>query len=467
MSEIKSITLRRFNAYCYVRIPYLLLSFREIAWFEAFDTKMLGTIVIDDDGEFNYMILARDKRKIFRAWDFGTSYETKEEAEAEMMAAFDKYENDGQTVYEQGDEKKLPQEFLVPQVPDEKLHPYYKILDTRGHEGAKNLINEIIYSFVDVDGNYIKDFQTTGFDGRLWELYLYTYFYSAGFDLNNSYKAPDFLVSYWGNEFAIEAVTVNKSEQFDEPNPSNLKEAFLLSLDYMPIKFGSSLISKLRKRYWEQDHVTGKPLVIAIHDFHQSSTMEQLGSMTWSRNSLIYYLYGIRPSFKTSENGNITLGIMDTKDGISQGFDPIEWHEWKGKKIESGFFNLPDSENISAVLFSNNATLTTFNRMGQLAGLGSPDTKMLRAMDVFNDDPNSITPHRVIKNIQDDDYEEAWGDGLVMYHNMNAKYPVDINCFQGISHVFFDKDRHIVYGYPEPNNVLNSMTIVLIPESGS
>jgi len=461
---IKTISLRRFNAYCYVRMPYLALTFREIAWFEAFNTKVIGTIVIDTDGEYNYMILARDKRKIFRAWDFGMeTYSTKEEAEKAMISAFAKYENDGQTVYEQGDEKKLPQEFLIPQVPDEKLHPYYKILNSRGHEGAKNLINEIIYSFVDVDGNYIKDFQTTGFDGRLWELYLYTYFYSAGFDLNKSFNAPDFLVSYWGNSFAIEAVTVNKSEQFDEPNPKNPKESFLLSLDYMPIKYGSSLVSKLRKRYWEKEHVKGKPLIIAIHDFHQASTMETLGSMTWSRNALIYYLYGIKPDFRLEDDGLITLGIVDTKDGISQAFSPVTHHDWKGKKIESGFFYLPEAENISAVLFSNNATLTTFNRMGQLAGLGLPDTKMIRAMDVFNQDPNSITPNRVVKNIEDEDYEEAWGDGLAMYHNPNAKHPVDINCFQGISHLFFDKERCIVFGYPEPNNVLYSMTMVMIP----
>ncbi|MDB5004378.1 MAG: hypothetical protein JWQ34_2603 [Mucilaginibacter sp.] len=464
MSKIKPISLRRFNAYCYVRIPYLLVSFNEIAWYEAYNTKLLGTIVEDTDGEFNYMILARDKRKIFRAWDFGDIYESKDEAELAMVVAFERYENDGQTIYEQGDEKNLPHEFLVPQVPEEKLHPYYKILDTPGHEGAKNLINEIIYSFVDVDGNYLKDFQTTGFDGRLWELYLYIYFQSAGFDLNNDHKAPDFLVSYWGQEFAIEAVTVNKSELLDVGNPTNLKEAFLLSLDYMPIKYGSSLIGKLRKKYWEKEHVKDKPLIIAVHDFHQPSTMEHLGSMTWSRSALIYYLYGIRPTYKTNEDGTINLGVVDTKNGISQEFVKIDWHEWKGKKIEAGFFCLPDAENISAVLFSNNGTLTTFNRMGQLAGLGSPDVRMLRVMDVFNHDPNSITPHHVSKYIDQDDYEEAWGDGLVMYHNPNAKHPVDINCFQGISHMFFDKDRLIVYGYPEPNNVLNSMTVVFIPK---
>ena len=462
---IKPISLRRFNAYCFVRMPYLQLSFKEIAWFEAFNVKMLGTIVIDTDGEYNYMILARDKRKIFRAWDFGMEcFKTKEEAEAAMIDAFAKYENDGQIVYEQGDEKNLPNEFLISQVPEEKLHPYYKTLHTKGHEGAKNLINEIIYSFVDVDGNYLKDFQTTGFDGRLWELYLYTYFHFAGFDMNRDYKAPDFFLSYWGEEFAVEAVTVNKSEQFDEPNPKSQKDAFLLSLDYMPIKYGSSLTSKLykKKRYWDNEHVKGKPFILAVHDFHQPSTMTQLGSMTWSRNALIYYLYGVRPEYRIEPDGGLIFGVVNTKDGVSMAFQPSNAHQWKDKEIESGFFYLPESENVSAVLFSNNATLTTFNRMGQMAGLGLPDTKMMRVMEVFNHDPNSITPNFVSKFIDDEDYEEAWGDGLVMYHNPNAKFPIDINCFPGISHMFFDKSRRIVYGYPEPNNVLYSFTVVMI-----
>ena len=33
-------------------------------------------------------------------------------------------------------------------------------------------------------------------------------------------------------------------------------------------------------------------------------------------------------------------------------------------------FNQPDSEHVSAILFSNAATITKFNRMGKLAGMG-------------------------------------------------------------------------------------------------
>ncbi|PSL24079.1 hypothetical protein [Chitinophaga ginsengisoli] len=462
--NIKEISLRKFNVYCYSRSAHIGYFFEEMEWFEAFNYKLIATIVIDRDSEYSFLILGRDKRKIFRAIDFASStFRTKEEAKLALRKSLLKYENDGLTIYEQGDERKMPNEFLKLQVPKEKLHPYFKVLtEQRGHEGARNLINEIIYSFIDVDGNYIKDFQTTGFDSRLWELYLYIYLYNARFSFDNSFNAPDYLVSYFGNEFAIEAVTVNHSDSFDEPSPKDSKEAFLLSRDYMPIKFGSSLTTKLKKQYWLKDHVKGKPFIIAIHDFHKASTLESLGSMTWSRNALIDYLYGIRPKYSLAEDGKIVLELKQTEYGVSLNYEKIEKHEWKNKRIESGFFGLPEAENVSAILFSNNATLTTFNRMGQMAGLGLSDTRMIRFMDIYNPDPGSVEPIRKVMDIMDKDYEEAWGDGLVMYHNPNAKCAVDINSFPDISHMFYDAEKTLVSGYSIPYEVLNSMTIVMI-----
>ena len=54
------------------------------------------------------------------------------------------------------------------------------------------------------------------------------------------------------------------------------------------IKFGSVLLSKLNKRYWELPHVKGMPLIFAVQDFHT------IRAMSWSNTSLVEYLYGIR-----------------------------------------------------------------------------------------------------------------------------------------------------------------------------
>jgi hypothetical protein len=60
----------------------------------------------------------------------------------------------------------------------------------------------------------------------------------------------------------------------------------------MPIKFGSALLSKLNKSYWEKSHVQNHPLIFAIHDYHNDD------SMIWSRTALVNYLYGIDTKVK-------------------------------------------------------------------------------------------------------------------------------------------------------------------------
>jgi hypothetical protein len=95
----------------------------------------------------------------------------------------------------------------------------------------------------------------------------------------------------------------------------------------------------------------------------------------------------------------------------------IKTHERNGKVIPSGFFNQVDSENISAVLFNNQATILKFNRMGKIAGLRSQKVKMIRDGFLYNSAPNAIHPIHFLKNIDDAYYEESRSDGLIMFHN--------------------------------------------------
>ena len=37
------------------------------------------------------------------------------------------------------------------------------------------MLADIAATFNDKDGNFVKDFQTAGFDARIWELYLHAY----------------------------------------------------------------------------------------------------------------------------------------------------------------------------------------------------------------------------------------------------------------------------------------------------
>lgn len=339
-NSIREITKRQFDAFCYVRAPRLRYMGEEVAWFDAYSRKLLGTIFMDHyDKDFGFVILGRDKRKVFRLIDICDEFvPTIEEAIEALLKSFAKYENDGKNIYEQGDEKALLNEVLIPLVPEDKLHEYFKyLISEERFEAARNLINEIVYTYVDVDGNYVKSFQTTGFDARLWELYLYVFLHNSGFLIDSNFTAPDYCISYFDEKMAIEAVTVNPSPGFDEPGPQDLIESHLLSLDYMPIKYGSPLFSKLQKKYWEKDHVKEKPFILAIHDYHIAASANNLGSMTWSRSALSDYLYGYRMKV-TIENSKLINHFEDTGDGIKPVLEKIHEHNYKGKKIPSGFF---------------------------------------------------------------------------------------------------------------------------------
>lgn len=441
----KKLTRRQFDAYCYCRMPLVRFTAEEIEWYSFFDNKLLGVVLRDvTDNDFGFIILGRDSRKLFRCIEVGADFFDSPVKARKALAhnLYDNYRNSVQETYPQDDETDAGFDLFRDLLEENQQHQAYKVLkNEQRYEAARNIISEIVNSFVDNDGHYEREFQSVNFQARLWELYLHVYIHNAGLMIENRHPSPDFEVSYFGEKFFIEAVTVNPSEnqdRLDLPPPKTQEEIEHRWNDFMPIKFGSTLYSKLNKKYWEKEHVKGHPLVLAIHDYHNDN------SMTWSRTALSEYLYGIR---------------VRVVDGVTN-IQKIDKHTWDGKDIVSGFFKQEGAENISAVLFSNQGTIPKFNRMGKIAGLGSADVKMIRTGYRFNPDPEAIYPLFFSENVDDPNYEESWSDGLVMFHNPNAKYPLDHNLLGDISHVFYSEEEGF-HGYSQPYDVLGSMTMVV------
>jgi hypothetical protein len=177
------------------------------------------------------------------------------------------------------------------------------------------------------------------------------------------------------------------------------------------------------------------------------------GSMTWSRTALIEYLYGIRAKI-----------VQDNESKESTVYKKIIEHSWNGKSIKSNFFEQPETENISAILFSNAATIAKFNRMGKLAGLGSVNVKMMRQGSLYNPDPNAFRPIPFLWDVDDPNYEESWSDSIIMYHNPNATYPVNPNWFNDISHIWWEKENEKLVGFIKPYDVVASITLFVKPQ---
>lgn len=66
--------------------------------------------------------------------------------------------------------------------------------------------------FIDIDGNFVEQFQSAGFDSRLLELYLNAYLTEEQLFINREHNAPDFIVKKYGKSVAIEAVIVGRRE---------------------------------------------------------------------------------------------------------------------------------------------------------------------------------------------------------------------------------------------------------------
>ncbi|HCJ4282395.1 TPA: hypothetical protein ACSH5C_001523 [Legionella pneumophila] len=432
----------QFDAYCFCRQPQLQFYSKEIEWYSFYNNKLLAVIIWDFiDNDYGFVILGRDENRLFRCIEVSEVF--KHSLTSTRHALYKKiklYELTIKDCYPQGVLNKRIDLFKAI-IDQKKQHKFYKILaqETR-FEAARNLITEIANSFIDSDGHFEKEFQSNNFHSRLWELYLHMYFnHNMNLNVLKNHYAPDFELSYFGEQIFVEATTVNPSESKDRPDPKSTSDPKKIQKklkNFMPIKFGSALLSKLNKNYWEKSHVKNHPLIFAIHDYHNDD------SMIWSRTALVNYLYGIDTK---------------VKDGTPM-LIKKRFHKWKGKKIESGFFyNATNSKFVSAVLFSNQATLTKFNRMGKLAGLGSNFVKMIRVCFLFDPDPNAFEPIMEYRDLDSSDYEESWSEGLVMYHNPNAVFPIPIEAFNDISHVFYDDIEGLV-GISQPYEVLNSIT---------
>jgi hypothetical protein len=317
------------------------------------------------------------------------------------------------TSFHLGDETGSPTDFFAPAVDQGRMHPSFQTLaESEAYSPALGLMRELMHHFDDRDGNFVEQFQSVGFDARAWELYLYALFVELGYKLVPGPAAPDFHCRGLGGEFFVEATTVNPSADVPSIDESNEGAYFD---HYAPLKFGSALFSKLKKRYWDLPHVGNMPLLFAVQDFHAPY------AMTWSSTALVEYLYGIRQVARADEHGRQTV--------VAQAISEFRWGD--KPPIPAGFFSQPDSEHVSAVLANPSGTLVKFNRMGFLAGFGRRDVRMIRTGLCYRGEP---FPEQFVAAVEGAGYSETWVEGLSVYHNPAALSPVPPEAFPGAAH---------------------------------
>ncbi|MBC8770539.1 glycosaminoglycan attachment site [Arenibacter sp. BSSL-BM3] len=426
----------------FTREPFVQYFSEELEFYSNGNGGLLGLISLDImDQDYYGCILSRDKSKQYRAELVTASVETIEE----VRQWIDDKMSSNSIVFH--DNKHEYFDLFQNLDNEDNQHPNFKLLSSNiALSMAKETIKEVSYHYKDIDGNFIDQFQSiNGFDSRVWELFLFCFFREQFFSFKRNYNAPDYMVEKFNEEIAVEAVIVSRKTELDS-NAKNDKEIQEKLKNDVPLLFGNALFDKMKKKYWEKEHVKGKPFVIAIADFHDTM------SMTWTFNSLSDYLYGYKYEHSVDKSGELIVKPIKIGD----------YTKPNGTKIPSGFFFQPNSENVSAIIFSSCGTLSKFNRMGKQAELGSDIPTLIRTGTFYNHTPNADKPNFVTYKV-DKGSKETWSEGTVVYHNPNAKIPLNPAFFDDKVAQCFFRDKLIHSKMPK-YFPYNSFTQNLIPK---
>jgi hypothetical protein len=328
------------------------------------------------------------------------------------------------------------------------ISPEFKLLSsTISHLPALMAVGECYLALPNPDANFVTDLQTNNFASRLFELYLLACFREQSLIVRQDHVSPDLWIERDGATCWIEAVTANS----ETPRSGGIGDWVHAPVDRnerltgAPAeRFAKTLRGKLQRDYHELDHVKGQSFAIAIADFHES------GSMVWSREALPTYLYGLRANVEGEGAQRRAIGT------------PIA--NLTGKHgIPAGLFRDPDFAHLSAVVFSNAATLAKFNRMGFLAGWRPPGLMMIRRGILFDRTPGALEPIDFELSVDSSEYQslwpcgEAWCQELEVFHNPQAAQPIPFDLIPGATH-WFERNGDVECSTIWANSVLASVT---------
>ncbi len=461
----KPLKRARFNLFAIgTRMSRVTLIAEELSWWASHDERLLGMVSRDKiDNDYSWVILARDQIGRFRCVNLNIDHPTQRRAEDSLRTAIaETVQNDDiDQLGQQGDETNAPVELLrLPTDCDPAaLHPYFRqLLQSPARAPGRAVVREIGPWLTPNDPHLVKEFQNKGFDQRLWEIYLWAAFKEFSLDIEQL-EAPDFRCTGPGIDFTVEATTAAPSSMgplAEHPQPKTPDETAQFLRDYMPMKYGSALTSKLHKvnskglHYWERDESKEKPFVLAIADFHQPATKNELGSMTYTQSALWQYLYGHRVEWEFQGE---KLIIKPHK---------ITEHKFGEKTVPSGFFDQPLAENVSAVFFSNAGTLAKFDRMGVVAGFRTEGVNYFRAGYKYSANPNATMGDYFFSDVTAEEYEEYWGEEIQVFHNPNAKFQFQFEALVGATHHYFEDG--LLKSITPVGTVLSSYTIIIQPK---
>jgi hypothetical protein len=296
-----------------------------------------------------------------------------------------------------------------------KLHPKFKFLrDSLTLSRERDILINWTNGFIDRDNKIIKEFQTT-FHSSFWEFYLFSIFSELGFEIDFSKDRPDFIINS-PEKILIEAVVSNIKIDGEEEIkrtiddvtsmivPPHKQPDFNQVLDESIVRNSNAILGKSNKylkNYTKCDWVSKDvPFVIALSSYDQ---------INYGREYIYPMLALLYGQYFNPKTDHYEFKETILKPGTES-------------EIPIGIFRDDKYDHISAIIFSCTVTL------GKLTSL-----------DISNGNENQINSVLNIKNdyekpfykiqVVSEENPEYLDDGLVIFHNPNAKNPLDEKLF--------------------------------------
>lgn len=297
-----------------------------------------------------------------------------------------------------------------PVAPPEKWHPIFQLIMQPRYAPERAVLSEWSKGFVDRDNKFVYEFQTT-FEACLWELYLFAFFKEQGFDIDFGPQAPDFFITKPA-PLCVEAVIASPA-QGEKPafgaGPADIPDDLNEFNAQATLRICNSFDNKERQyqnNYHKLNHVKNKPFVIAIASFDRPS------SHLAANRPIMAALFG---------------NYYDEEATIAVNFNEVHSYEVEAVNKKAGIdiplrlFVDDTYKHISAVIFS---TLATWGKIRALAI--NPDEPIV--FTTIHPNEESIIP--IVKTTIKRDYVEYLADGLYIFHNPFAEFPIDRKVFK-------------------------------------
>lgn len=281
-------------------------------------------------------------------------------------------------------------QLFTPIVPRQSLHPNFVSTLRPGSASIRQVLAQWADGFVDRDGKFVKEFQTT-YNSAFWELYLYAVFKSLGVRIDFSHDAPDFVATDY--PFAVEA-TIASHAQADTPEWEKRFEAIMMkdvfeSQAEAAIRVSNALLGKseaYKKRYSKLPHMFDRSYVVAISN------------------------YGT-PDFNL-------LGDVPMQHLLYDNLDLKFFRKANGAKVPLGLFKDEALAHVSAVMYSSVATF------GKARALSDDEGQyVFQAVRILD----NLEPIRIVA--PKEAYSESLTDGLRIFTNPYASIPLNLDCF--------------------------------------